>query len=99
MKQAGISCVVVTMNNRELYGFVTAEAAAQAIDNGMKDLEAIVKKDVPTVSLETSLNDIFEVIYDSPIPIAVTEGNLLKGIIVRGAVLAALAGNGVNLDE
>lgn len=99
MKQAGISSVYVTKNNRELYGIVTAEAAAQAIDNGMKDLEAIVKKDVPTVSLETSLNDIFEVIYDSPIPIAVTEGNLLKGIIVRGAVLAALAGNGVNLDE
>jgi glycine betaine/proline transport system ATP-binding protein len=99
MKQAGISSVYVTKNNHELYGIVTAEVAAQAVENGVKDLEAIVIKDVPTVSMETTLNDLFVVIYDSPIPVAVTEGKFLKGIIVRGAVLAALAGNEVNLGE
>jgi glycine betaine/proline transport system ATP-binding protein len=99
MKKAGISSVYVTKNNHELYGIVTAEQAAQAIDNGIKDLEEIVEKNVPTVPPDISLNDLFKVIYDTPIPVAVTEGKVLKGIIVRGAVLAALSGNEVNLDE
>lgn len=99
MKKTGNSSVYVTKNNRELYGIVTAEAAAQAVDRGVTDLEEIVDKNVPTVLPETSLNDLFGVIYDSPIPVAVTEGKLLKGIILRGAVLAALAGNEVNLGE
>jgi glycine betaine/proline transport system ATP-binding protein len=99
MKKAGISSVYVTKNNHELYGIVTAEQAAQAIDNGIKDLEAIIEKNVPTVPPDISLNDLFKVIYDTQIPVAVTEGKVLKGIIVRGAVLAALSGNEVNLDE
>ena len=39
-------------------------------------------------------------IYDTPVPIAVVEDNgRLNGIIVRGAVLAALANDGeVNLN-
>lgn len=99
MKQTGNSSVYVTKNNHELYGIVTAEAAARAVDSGITDLDAIVDKDVPTVAPDTTLNDLFEVIYDSPIPTVVTENNLIKGIIVRGAVLAALAGNEVNLNE
>jgi glycine betaine/proline transport system ATP-binding protein len=99
MKQAGISSVYVTKNTHELYGIVTAEAAAQAVENGIGKLEEIIEKEVPRVTLDTTLHDLFPVIYDSPIPIAVTEGDVLKGIIVRGAVLAALAGNEVNLNE
>ena len=98
MKQAEISCVFVTEHHNELYGVVTAEGAAAAIKNGQKDLEAIVEKNVKTVSPEISLKDLFEIIHDTSIPVAVTEGKLLKGIIVRGAVLAVLAGNEVNLD-
>ena len=98
MKQAEISCVFVTKNHNELYGVVTAEGAAAAIKNGQKDLEAIMEKEVKTVSPDVSLKDLFEVIHDTSIPVAVTEGKLLKGIIVRGAVLAVLAGNEVNLD-
>jgi glycine betaine/proline transport system ATP-binding protein len=97
MRQAGISSVYVTKNNRELYGIVTAEAAAQAVESGKMSLEEIVNKDVPTVSPDIYLNDLFALIYDSPIPIAVTEGKILKGIIVRGSVLAAMSGNEVDL--
>ncbi|MGB3368033.1 MAG: glycine betaine/L-proline ABC transporter ATP-binding protein [Acidaminobacteraceae bacterium] len=99
MRKTGNSSLYVTKNNHELYGVVTAEAAARAVDSGITDLEAIIDKDVPTVSPDISLNDLFEIIYDSPIPVVVTEGKLIKGIIVRGAVLAALAGNEVNLNE
>ena len=45
------------------------------------------------------LNDIFSIIYDSPIPVAVVEDEKLAGIIVRGAVIGALAGESeVNLE-
>ena len=99
MKQAGISSVYVTKNNNELYGIVTAEAAAEAIKNGVKDLEEIVDKNVPTVAPEVALIDLFDKIHDAPIPMAVTEDGILKGIIVRGAVLAALSRNEVKSHE
>jgi len=99
MKQAGISSVYVTKNNNELYGIVTAEAAAEAIKNGIKDLDEIVDKNVPTVAPDVALIDLFDKIHNAPIPMAVTEDGILKGIIVRGAVLAALSRNEVKSDE
>ena len=99
MKQAGISSVYVTKNTNELYGIVTAEAAAEAIKNGVKDLNEIVDTNVPTVSQDVALIDLFDKIHNTQIPMAVTEDGVLKGIIVRGAVLAALSRNEVKEDE
>lgn len=99
MKQAGISSVYVTKNTNELYGIVTAEAAAEAIKNGVKDLNEIVDTNVPTVSQDVALIDLFDKIHNTQIPMAVTEDGVLKGIIVRGAVLAALSRNEVKADE
>jgi glycine betaine/proline transport system ATP-binding protein len=99
MKQAGISSVYVTKNTNELYGIVTAEAAAEAIKNGVKDLNEIVDTNVPTVSQDVALIDLFDKIHNTQIPMAVTEDGVLKGIIVRGAVLAALSRNEVKSDE
>lgn len=99
MKQAGISSVYVTKNTNELYGIVTAEAAAEAIKNGVKDLNEIVDRNVPTVSQDVALIDLFDKIHNTQIPMAVTEDGVLKGIIVRGAVLAALSRNEVKSDE
>ncbi|HSL85802.1 MAG TPA: CBS domain-containing protein, partial [Bacteroidales bacterium] len=99
MKQAEISSVYVTTNTNELYGIVTAEAAAEAVRNGIKELDQIVDKNVPTVSPDVALIDLFEKIHNTPIPMAVTEDGILKGIIVRGAVLAALSRSEVKADE
>ncbi len=99
MKQAGISSVYVTKQNNELYGIVTAEAASEAIKNGIKNLDEIVDKNVPTVSPDVALIDLFDKIHNAPIPMAVTVDGILKGIIVRGAVLAALSRNEVKSDE
>jgi glycine betaine/proline transport system ATP-binding protein len=99
MKKAGISSVYVTNKNKELQGIVTAEVASNAVKNGIKDIHEVLETDVPMVSPDFSLNDLFEIIHNTPIPVAVVEDKILKGIIVRGAVLAALAGNGVNPDE
>ena len=99
MRQAGISSIYVINKKREFLGVVTAEAAAEAVKNGNKDIYDVMITDVPVVLPDLSLNDLFEIIHDSPVPVAVVEEKILKGIIVRGAVLAALAGNEVNNDE
>jgi len=99
MKQAGISSIYVVNKNRELLGVVTADAAAEAVKNGIKDIHDVMITDVPVVAPDLSLNDLFEIIHNSPVPVAVVENKILKGIIVRGAVLAALAGNEVNIDD
>lgn len=99
MKQAGISSIYVINKSRELLGVVTADAASEAVKNGNKDIYDVMITDVPVVAPDLSLNDLFEIIHDSPVPVAVVEEKILKGIIVRGAVLAALAGNEVNIDD
>ncbi|WP_291632796.1 glycine betaine/L-proline ABC transporter ATP-binding protein [Clostridium sp.] len=99
MRQAGISSIYVINKNKEFLGVVTADAASEAVKNGNKDIYAVMITDVPVVAPDLSLNDLFEVIHNSPVPVAVVENKILKGIIVRGAVLAALAGNEVNMDD
>ncbi|PRR84332.1 quaternary amine ABC transporter ATP-binding protein [Clostridium vincentii] len=99
MKQAGISCIYVINKNQEFLGVVTAEAASEAVKTGNKDIDSVMMTDVPVVLPDVSLNDLFEVIHNSPVPVAVVENKILKGIIVRGAVLAALAGNEVNIND
>lgn len=99
MKKAGISSVYVTNKNNVLQGIITAEAASEAVKNGIQDMHEVIQTDVPIVSPDFPLNELFDIIHNTPIPIAVVENKLLKGIIIRGAVLAALAGNGVNQDD
>lgn len=98
MVEAGISSIFVIDNQRKLIGYVTADDALYAKNNNIKDLQEIIKTDVATVEKDTTLYDIFSVLYDSPVPVAVVENGKLAGIIVRGAVIGALSGeNEVNL--
>lgn len=99
MRQAEISSIYVVNKNQELIGVITADAASEAIKNDNKDIYDIIQKDVPIVAPDLPLNELFDIIYDTPVPIAVVSDNKLKGIIIRGAVLGALAGNEVNHDE
>ena len=100
MRESGISSIFVIDNKRNLIGYVTADDALNAVKNNINDLKEIIRTDGPTVGKETALNDIFSIIYDSPIPVTVVEDGKLAGIIVRGTVIGALAGESeVNLDE
>ncbi|WP_066174272.1 quaternary amine ABC transporter ATP-binding protein [Bacillus marinisedimentorum] len=96
MRDEGISSIYAVNRKKELFGFVTADKASAAVKEGEKDIRAILETDVPKVSLDTPLNELFDIIHDTPVPIAVVEGEILKGIVVRGSVLAVLAGNEVN---
>ncbi|GIO23955.1 glycine betaine/L-proline ABC transporter ATP-binding protein [Oceanobacillus sp. J11TS1] len=100
MRKEGISSILVVDGNRRLQGYVTADDASEARKKEVSNIKEILKTDILKVAPETSMQEIFPMIYDTPVPLAVVEeSGRLNGIIVRGAVLAALANDGeVNMD-
>lgn len=98
MREEAISGVYVVDSKRHLVGYVTADAASKAIKE-QKQLRDVLLTDIPTVDKDLPMSDIFNVIHDSPLPIAVTEDGRLLGVLVRGAVIAALSEEGeVNMN-
>jgi glycine betaine/proline transport system ATP-binding protein len=94
MREEGLSSILVTDKNQKLQGYVLAEDASEARKKDVRDLKEVLKTDIPQVDRETSLHDLFSIIHDTQVPVAVVEDGRLLGIIVRGAVIAALAGEG-----
>jgi len=93
MKDQGVSNLYVVDRDRQLLGAITAEDASAAVKEG-KSLEDITIRDVPRVTPDTLLHDLFQTVSETRVPVAVIGDNgKLQGIIIRGAVLAALAGN------
>lgn len=93
MKDLGISSIYVVDKKQYLLGAVTAEEARKAVSQG-RSLSPILDKNIKTVLKETLLVDLFEVVSEAVIPVAVVdEENRLRGIVIRGAVLGALSGN------
>ncbi|CZQ90848.1 abc transporter [Trichococcus collinsii] len=92
LRQEGISTILVVDNRRRLKGYITAEDATKALKANTTRVDGILREDIPTVSKDTTLSDIFPIIHDSSSPVAVIENDRLVGVLVRGAVIAALAG-------
>lgn len=93
MKKLGISSIYVVNKRRELLGAITADDARSASEKN-EGIETFLQKDVITVTGDTLLSDLFDKVSTAIIPVAVIdEQNRLKGILVRGAVIGALAGN------
>lgn len=100
MLDEGLSSIYVTDAERNLKGYVTADEASTAKKKQIRDLNTILNTDVPTVSEDTPMNEIFDIIHDSPVPVAVVTDGKLMGIIIRGAVIAALSNDGeVNINH
>lgn len=94
MKRQGISSIYVVDKGNRLIGAVTAQDALDATDSG-KTLEDVLIRDVPTITPDTVLTDLFDTVSTTTIPVAVVnEQNHLQGIIIRGALIGALAGDG-----
>lgn len=91
MREEGLSGIYIVDSRRNLKGYLTAEAASSAIKQDIRDLSEVLNPNVPTVGLNKPMQQIFDLIHDSQIPIAVVDNNKLTGIIIRGSVLAALA--------
>jgi len=99
MRHQGYSSVFVVDRNRKLLGAITAEQARNGIALNQSIAE-VMTTDIPTVSGETLLHDLMEVIATSSLPISVIdEEHRLKGVVIRGAVIGALAGNKDSLND
>lgn len=95
MRESGISNLFVVDRGRRLIGVITAEDASAAVREG-KSLEDIVIRDVEVVEKDRLLYQLFDICGSSKHPVAVVDdNNRIIGVIVRGAVLGALAGNPV----
>src|SRR5690625_2307430 len=100
MRVEGFLGIYVVYGNRNRKGYITTKDAAEARRQNASTIEDYLTTDVPTVDKDKPMDEIFDMIYDSSMPIAVKEDDKLVGIIIRGAVIAALSGNGeVNLDN
>ena len=78
---------------------MTADQAKQAIDQNQSIFE-VMTTDIPTVSEGTLIADLMDVMATSSLPISVIdEENRLKGIVIRGAIIGALAGNKDSLND
>lgn len=93
MRDLGISSIYVVDKQKTLLGFISASDAKEAADKNLS-IQEIMTTDFTTVDPETVLTDLFDKVSDAIIPVAVMdEKNRLKGILVKGAVIGALAGN------
>lgn len=99
MKERKISNIFIVDKKQTLLGAVTANDASRAIEEG-KTLEDILIVDVPKVTPDTILNELYEIVAHGPIPVSVVDENgRLNGIIIRGAIMEALARNSNNDSE
>lgn len=92
MRERGISNLFIIDRSKKLLGVITAEDASEAIKH-KQSLEEILIRDTPTIGPDRVLNELFELTSTSKLPLAVVDADSrLLGVIVRGALLGALAG-------
>ncbi|MFR4249058.1 MAG: quaternary amine ABC transporter ATP-binding protein [Leuconostoc lactis] len=90
MSDEEVSGLVAVNRNRELLGYLSSDAAVTARRDKTPLTEVV--SDMPTVSLDTLIVDIMPIIYDAQTPVGVVDdSNRVKGVIIRGGVLEALA--------
>ncbi|MDQ0193828.1 quaternary amine ABC transporter ATP-binding protein [Paenibacillus wynnii] len=95
MRDNGVSSLYVADKEMKLHGLITADDAAQALKQDQTILD-VMRRDIPRVHPDALLNDLFEMMSETHLPVAVVdESNRLRGIVIKGAVLSALAGNAV----
>lgn len=93
MKNLGISSIYAVDKQKKLLGVIYASDAKKAVESDLS-LQDILNTEFTTVPENTYLTEIFDVVSDANIPIAVVdEKQRMKGIVVRGALIGALAGN------
>lgn len=95
MKLNAISSLFVVDKERHLVGIVSAEDTAELVKQGSKDLTSAIRTDIVTVTVDSPATELFEVLKDLPYPLAVVdEKKKLKGVIIKGLLLAAIAERG-----
>ena len=91
MRKEHVSMLMAIDRKRRLKGTLQAKEVLRASREGKK-LTEVMDLQVQKIPKETLVTDIFNLIYDSPTPLAVVdERDRLLGVVIRGTVLEALA--------
>ncbi|MGL9726733.1 quaternary amine ABC transporter ATP-binding protein [Enterococcus sp. DIV0756] len=90
MRKEEVSMLLAVDRKRKLKGSLTADKAREARKNNL-ELKEVIDKNVRRIPKDMLVTDIFNLIFDSPAPLAVVEGDRLVGVVIRGSVLEALA--------
>jgi glycine betaine/proline transport system ATP-binding protein len=94
MKHLRISSIYVVDKKGKLLGAVTAQEALNATENN-QSLDEVLITDLPMIPEDRVLTELFDIVSTATIPVAVIdEKERLRGIIIRGAFIGALSGNG-----
>lgn len=98
MRKEGYSSIFVVDRKQKLLGAISAEQARQAIDQNLS-ISEVMTTEVPTVPEDALLVNLMDVMATSSLPISVVDDkHRIKGIVIRGAVIGALAGNKDSLN-
>ncbi|WP_193726112.1 quaternary amine ABC transporter ATP-binding protein [Tetragenococcus koreensis] len=90
MRKEEVSMLLAVDRKRHLDGSLTAEEALDARKND-KPLKEVIDKNVRKIQKDTLVTDIFDLIYNSPAPLAVVDENdRVAGVVVRGSVIGAM---------
>jgi glycine betaine/proline transport system ATP-binding protein len=93
MEKHGLSTIFVTDRAGHLQGYVQAEDASALVEAGIRELDGIINPEVPTAAPDTMLSDLLDTLAYTKVPLAVVDDQgRLKGVLVRGSVIAGLAG-------
>lgn len=98
MKTEEVSMLLAVDKKRQLRGYITADEAHRARKRGLS-LEEVMTEEINAIPKDMLVSDIFNIIYDSPMPLAVVENDRLLGVVIRGRVIEALAGTTDLTDE
>lgn len=93
MRKEEVSMLLAVDRRRKLKGSITALSALEARRKNLT-LKEIVDKNVQKIDKDMLITDIFDLIYDSPTPLAVVDDGRLLGVVIRGSVIEALASSG-----
>jgi glycine betaine/proline transport system ATP-binding protein len=100
MREHQLSATFVLAKDGRLHGFVRDQDVVDAANRGDKTLEGILNTEVPTVSPDTLLAELFAPSAESPLALAVVEETgVLEGVIPRVTLLAAMASIGEKVLE
>ncbi len=98
MKNNAIASLFVLNKEGIVQGIVFADEVAKLIEKGEKNLESAIIRDIETVAPETPASELFAIMQGISHPVAVVDDNYrLKGIIVKGLLMAAIAERGGNI--
>ncbi|WP_421900237.1 quaternary amine ABC transporter ATP-binding protein [Maridesulfovibrio sp.] len=97
MRKNNISSLFVLNEQHKLIGVISASDCAKLVEEGGKDIKAIMRTEYMSVPLDAPAQELFNIMQDriTPLPV-IDENEKLKGVVVRGALIGALAERGGN---